>query len=147
MYYKSKTAATWLAASGGSFGLHRLYLHGRSDLWAWLHPWPTLLGLVGVLRMRAIGQDDHLAWLLIPLLGLMISQGMLAAIIFGLTPDAQWDARFNPHQPSRATGWGAVLGVITALLVGGGVLMGTLAFGGQMYFEFQAERGAGATAR
>lgn len=143
-YYKSKTAATWLAACGGSFGLHRLYLHGVSDLWAWLHPWPTLLGLVGVLRLRAIGLDDHPAWLLIPLLGLMISQAMLAAIVIGLTPDRKWDARFNPGQPSRATGWGAVLGVIAALLVGGGVLMGTLAFGGQMYFEYQAERSAAA---
>lgn len=148
-YYKSKTAATWLAACGGSFGLHRLYLHGRADVWAWLHPWPTLLGLVGVLRMRALGQDDHAAWLLIPLLGMMISQGMLAAILIGLTPDAKWDARFNPRQPPRITGWGAVLGVVAALLAGGGVLMGALAFGGQKYFEYQAERGAatGAAAR
>jgi TM2 domain-containing membrane protein YozV len=71
--YRSKTASTWLALLGGSLGLHRFYLHGPRDLLAWLHPAPTLVGLVGVLRMRALGQDDHLAWLLIPLLGLMLS--------------------------------------------------------------------------
>jgi len=37
----------------------------------------------------------------------------------------------------EATAWGPVLGVITALLLGGMVLMGTIAFGGQKYFEWQ----------
>ena len=40
--------ATWLAVLGGSLGLHRFYLHGVRDLWAWLHPWPTLLGAYGL---------------------------------------------------------------------------------------------------
>jgi hypothetical protein len=137
---RSKTWATWLAVLGGSFGAHRFYLHGRGDLLAWLHPWPTLLGLVGVLRMRALGQDDRLAWLLIPLLGAMISQAMLSAIVIGLTPDETWRQRFDPVGPPRASGWAAVLGVIVALMVGGAVLMGTLAFGGQKFFEYQAER-------
>ena len=38
------------------------------------------MGLAGVVRMRQLGQDDTVAWLLIPLLGLMISLGMLCAI-------------------------------------------------------------------
>jgi hypothetical protein len=138
--YRSKTLATWLAVLGGGFGLHRFYLHGKGDLLAWLHPWPTLLGAVGVLRIRALGQDDQLAWLLVPLLGVMIAQAMLSAIVIGLTPDEKWAIRFNARWPLRATGWGAVLGVITALLIGGAVLMGTLAFGGQKFFEYRAER-------
>src|SRR6185369_1333409 len=140
MRYRSKPLATWLAVLAGTLGVHRFYLHGRGDLWAWLHPWPTLLGLVGVLRMRQLGQDDHVAWLLIPVLGLMISQAMLCAILIGLTPDEQWQARFNPDRPLRASGWSSVLGVIAALMVGGAVLMGTLAFGGQKFFEWEAER-------
>lgn len=136
---RSKTLATWLALVAGCFGAHRFYLHGKGDLWGWLHPWPTLLGLAGVLRMRALGQDDHAAWLLIPLLGLMISQAMLSAIVIGLTPDERWQARFGA---SRHSGWAAVLGVIAALMIGGAVLMGTLAFGGQKYFEWQAEQAA-----
>ena len=137
MRSKSKTLATWLALSLGSLGAHRFYLYGRRDLLAWLHPLPTLLGLAGALRMQNLGQDDHAAWLLIPLLGVMLSISMLAAIVYGLTPDEKWSARFNPGQPVQATGWGPVVGVVIALLAGGTVLMGTLAFGGQMFFEYQ----------
>jgi hypothetical protein len=119
--------------------VHRLYLHGFGDRLAWLYPLPTLLGLFGVLRMRALGQDDRLACLLIPLLGLMISVGMLAAIVQALTPDEAWDARHNPGQDVTPTGWGAVMAAIAALAVGGAVLMGTIAFGGQKFFEWQLE--------
>lgn len=135
---KNKTLATWLALLGGSLGAHRFYLHGKGDLLGWLHPLPTLAGLAGALRMRNLGQDDHVAWLLIPLLGLMLAQAMLSAIVLGLTPDERWAQRYR--QPLQPSGWGAVLGVIAALLLGGAVLMGTLAFGGQKYFEFQSEQ-------
>jgi hypothetical protein len=87
--------------------------------------------------MRNLGQDDGQAWVLIPLLGLMISQAMLCAIVYGLTPDARWDARHNPGQPVHDTAWAPVLGVILALMVGGAVLMGTIAFSGQKFFEWQ----------
>ena len=137
MHFKSKTLATWLALLLGSLGAHRFYLKGWRDVAGWLHPVPTLLGLAGALRMRNLGVDDHAAWLLIPLLGLTLSAGMLAAIVIGLTPDDQWAERY--HQPLRATGWGAVLGVIAALMVGGTVLMGTLAFGGEKFFEYQKQ--------
>ena len=138
------TLATWLAVIGGSLGLHRFYLHGVKDIWAWLHPWPTLIGLAGVIRMRGLGQDDHAAWLLIPVLGVMLSIGMLSAIVIGLTPDERWAARFHPNRlvSTRASGWTAVIGVIVALMIGGGVLMGTLAFGGQKFFEYQRELSA-----
>jgi hypothetical protein len=139
MAYRSKTVAAWLALLLGALGVHRLYLKGPHDPWAWLHPLPTALGLIGVLRMRWLGQDDRLSWLLIPLLGLMISATMLMAIVMALTPDEAWDARHNPGQPVTATGWGPVLAAILALMVGGTVLMGTIAFGGQKFFEWQLE--------
>jgi len=137
MREKYKTLATWLALIGGSLGAHRFYLHGWRDKLGWLFPLPTLLGLAGALRMRNLGQDDHAAWLLVPVLGVMLTIAMLTAIVYGLTPDDKWAERHNPGRPVRATGWGAVIGVIVALMVGGAVLMGTLAFAGQMFFEYQ----------
>jgi hypothetical protein len=136
---RSKTLATWLALLGGGFGLHRFYLHGRSDPLGWSLTVPTLLGLYGVLRARQIGLDDHLSWLLIPLLGLALAVTMLSAIVYGLTPDERWNARFNAGTAPRASGWPVVLGVLLALSLGATVLMATLAFSAQRYFEFQAE--------
>lgn len=144
---RSKTVATWAALLGGTLGAHRLYLHGARDAWAWVFWLPTLAGLVGVARMRSLGQDDMLAWTLVPLLGLSISAAMLSAIVIGLTPDERWASRFGAAgEPPRTSGWGAVLGVVAALMIGGAALMGTLAFGGQKYFEWQraqAEAGTG----
>jgi hypothetical protein len=137
--YKSKTLAAWLALLVGTMGLHRLYLYGLKDVWGWLHPLPSALGLLGVMRLRSLGQDDHLAWALIPLLGVMISVTMLTAIVYALTPDDRWDARHNPHHPGMNTAWGPVLAAIMALLLGGGIFMGTIAFGGQKFFEWQME--------
>ena len=134
--YRSKTVATWLAVVGGTLGLHRLYLKGVKDPLAWLHVPPTLLGLAGVIRMRQLGQDDHVAWILIPVLGLMITLSMLSAILYGLTPDEKWDATRNAGHAPKRTAWAPVLGVITALLLGAAILMGTIAFSIQKLFEW-----------
>jgi hypothetical protein len=137
--HKSKTLATWIAFLGGAFGLHRFYLYGLRDGWGWLHPLPALLGAYGVLRARQVGQDDHLSWALIPLLGLVLAGSMLAAIVYALTPDDKWNERFNPSGRASRSGWAAVIGAAVALLVGAGVLMATIAFSGQRFFEYQVE--------
>lgn len=139
---RSKTVATWLAVLAGALGAHRFYLHGLRDRWGWCYPLPTLLGLAGVLRLRNLGQDDHAGWLLSPLLGVTLATAMLSAIVIGLTPDEGWARRFD--QPLRASGWGAVLGVVAALLIGTAALLSGIAFGGEKFFEFQREQ---ATAR
>lgn len=136
---RSKTVATWAALLGGSLGAHRFYLNGAGDWLGWLHPLPTLAGLYGVLRMRAFGVDDRLAWVLIPLLGVMLSMTMLRAILYGLTPDEAWDRRYRPSGPPQSSGWGAVIGVIVSLMVGAAVLLGTIAFTGQHVFEVMLE--------
>lgn len=134
---RSKTAAAWLALLLGATGVHRVYVYGRRDVWAWLHPLPTLLGLAGVVRMRNLGQDDRIASLLIPWLGLMLSLAALTAIVWALTPDESWDRRYNAGIPTRPGGWGAVLAAVVGLLFGGIVLMGTIAFSLQRFFEWQ----------
>lgn len=137
--YKSKTVSTWLALLLGSLGLHRFYLYGFKDLGGWLHIPPTLLGLQGLQRMEALGQDDRLSWLLMPMLGLSLAAAMLSAIVYGLTPDEKWQQRHNPGLPERPSGWGAIIAVVLSLLIGGAVLMSTIAFSAQRYFELQAE--------
>jgi len=139
MRYRSKTVATWLGVTVGALGAQRFYLHGASDALAWLHLPPTVIGLYGAWRMHSLGQDDRLSWLLVPVLGVMLSLSMLAAIVSALTPDARWDACHNPTWPPRSTRWGPVLGAVAALLIGGIVLMGTIAFAGQRFFEWQQE--------
>lgn len=133
--YRSKTVAVWLAIVGGVFGLHRFYVHGARDWLGWLLPWPTLAGLAGLQRMSAFGQDDRVAWLLIPWLGVSVTTAMLGAILHALTPDERWDAERNPGHAPRDTRWGPVLGAVLALLVGAAAMMSTVAFGFQKLFE------------
>ncbi len=136
---RRKVVATWLALVAGVFGLHRFYLHGAKDRWAWLFPLPTLLGLVGVQRMSTLGQDDRLAWVLIPWLGASLVAALLSGIVYGLTPDDRWNARFNAGRAAPASGWATIIGVVLCLFVGGIVLMSTIAFSAQRYFESQAD--------
>lgn len=144
--YRSKTVATWLALVAGALGAHRFYLHGRSDAAGWLHPLPTLLGLAGVQRMAAFGQDDRVAWLLIPLLGASLVAAMAAAIVYGLTPDQRWHRRHNAAFEPRPSGWAAVIGVVLATALGATLLMATLAFALQHLAEV-LQAAAAATAR
>jgi hypothetical protein len=87
--------------------------------------------------MSQLGQDDRLAWLLIPLLGASLVAALLGGIVYGLMPDERWNARFNPGRPAPAAGWLAVIGVVLCLLFGGATLMATIAFSAQRYFESQ----------
>jgi hypothetical protein len=144
--YRSKSWAAWIALLGGAIGLHRIYLHGAGDKLAWTHVPVTALGLIGAERMATLGQDDRLAWVLMPLLGLMLSQAALLAIVYALTPDERWDALRNPGLPGQSTRWSPVLAAIAALMIGGIVLIGTIAFSIQKLFEWQLSPHAAATA-
>jgi len=142
---KNKTLAAWLAFLGGPLGLHRFYLHGWADPLGWMLPLPTALGAWGILRARQLGLDDQLSWLLVPLLGFTIAGCALTAIVYGLSSRERWNGRFNPgaapEEPAGATGWFTILAVATALMLGTGVLMASIAFSFQRYFEYQIEEG------
>lgn len=135
---RSKAVATWLAVVGGSLGLHRFYLHGVRDAWAWLYPWPTLIGAYGFWRMRELGTDDRLGSQLVPLLGLMVATAMLSAIVCGLTPDERWQAKYGTSGTPTSTGWATIAGVIVALAIGATATMATIAFTAQRYFEWRS---------
>ena len=138
---KNKTLATWLTFWGGPLGLHRFYLKGMADPLGWLLPIPTALGVYGLQRVQAFGQDDLLSWWLIPLLGFNIAGCALNAIVYGLMGRERWNQRFNAEaQPDHAAGsthWLTIGGVAIALLVGTAILMSSIVFSLQRYFEYQ----------
>lgn len=142
---KNKTLATWLAFVGGPLGLHRFYLHGLGDWLGWLLPVPTALGVYGIQRVQQFGQDDVLSWLLVPLVGFTIAGCCLTAIVYGLTTREAWNARFNPGASESAeaggTRWATIFAIVGALMIGAGVLMASIAFSFQRYFEHQVEEG------
>jgi hypothetical protein len=139
---KNKTLAVWLTLIAGPLGLHRIYLTGRMDRIGWMLPAPTLLGLYGVYRARDIGLDDTVSWMLIPLLGLSIAACALTAIFYGLMDAEKWDRTYN-HQarntPVGRTGWLTVAGIVVSLFIGTTVLLSTIAFSFQRYFEYEQE--------
>lgn len=140
---RSKTLATWLAFLGGPLGLHRWYLYGRTDRLAWVLPIPTLIGIYGVMRARSYGLDDPLSWVLIPILGFTIAGCAINALVYGLMATANWNRRFNPGASEESdegqTNWFTVGALAASLLVGATVLMASLAFSFQHYFEHQVE--------
>ncbi len=139
---KNKTVASWLAFVGGQFGLHRLYLYGFGDTVAWLHPMVAALGWWGVERVREYGQDDQLAWALIPLLGFTLAATALTAIYYGLMSPEKWNALHNGQHPDSSAGrtnWLTIGAVVFALLFGTIALMSSIVFSFQRYFEYQVE--------
>ncbi|HEY8609119.1 MAG TPA: NINE protein [Noviherbaspirillum sp.] len=99
--HKNKTLATLLAAVLGGLGAHRFYLHGKKDVWAWVH---------------------------LALFPLSVFAGFLEALIIGLTPDDKWDARHNEDSGRRsASGWPVVLLVVLTFGVGATALIAALA--------------------
>jgi hypothetical protein len=142
---KSKTLAAWLAFLGGPFGLHRFYLRGLGDLLGWMLPIPTALGIYGMQRVQRFGLDDQASWVLIPLLGFTVAGCALTAILYGLMTPERWNARFNPQAapdaPAGGTRWATIGAVVLSLLVGTTVLMASIVFSFQRYFEYQVEEG------
>ena len=138
---KNKTIAAWLTFLGGPLGLHRFYLRGMGDTLGWLLPIPTALGVYGIQRVQQFGVDDMGSWLLIPLLGFTIAACALTAIVYGLMSPEKWKAYmgYPADAPVGQTHWGTVIAVVLSLLVGASVLMSSIVFSFQRYFEYQIE--------
>jgi hypothetical protein len=132
---KTKAIAAWSALLLGSWGVHRLYLYGLRDRWAWFFPWPTLWGLLGLRHFQLNGADDPIATWGLPFLGLMLAQGALTAIVYALTSDEKWNAKHNPKEPAPDARWAPILAAIVGLLVGGAALTSAIVFAAQRYFE------------
>jgi hypothetical protein len=140
---KNKTLAAWLALMGGPLGLHRFYLFGLNDTWGWLLMLPTALGYWGSERVAEYGVDDVLSWWLLPIFGFAFAACALNAIVYGLMPVERWNERFNPSAaPDAAPGrsnWFTIGAVAISLLLGTTVLMSSIVYSIQRYFEVQIE--------
>ncbi len=137
---KNKTLTVYLALFLGVLGAHRFYLKGFRDVGGWLQIIVSAIGFVGMRRIWALGQDDQLAWTLVPFFGFSLFAAGLAAIVAGLTDQAKWNKAYNPnHSADHPAGAGTgmtIFGVIMALLLGATALMSSIAFTGQRFFEY-----------
>lgn len=139
---KSKTTTAWLALTLGLFGAHRFYLRGWGDVLGWLLPIPTALGIYGIMRARAYGLDDPASWVLIPFVGFAFAACALTAIVYGLMSAERWNAYmgYAADAPAGRSHWGTVIAVVLSLLIGASVLMSSIVFSFQRYFESQIEQ-------
>ncbi len=139
---KNKTLAVWLHLFVGTLGLQRIYLTGRYDRWGWIALLPTALGWYGIVRARTLGLEDLWSWVLIPIGGFTMAACAFVGIYYGLMDAPTWNARFNPQaDPECEAGQSnglTVLGLGATLMLGTTVLMSTIAFSFQRYFEFTA---------
>lgn len=139
-HLKNKTLTAWLAFITGQLGLHRFYLFGAADPWAWLHPVVASIGWLGVRRVQMYGLDDQISWVLIPLLGFTLAATALTAIYYGLMSTEKWNHKFNPGTPDAPAGqthWLTIGAVVFSLLFGAVALVSSIVFSFQRYFEFQ----------
>ena len=102
--FRNKTLATLLATLGGTIGLHRFYLHGPRHPLPWVYP--------------------LCAWTMLPTFA-----GFIEALVFALTPDERWDARWNAGTGrSSASGWPVILLAVLTMFGGITLLMTVLSF-------------------
>jgi hypothetical protein len=141
---KNKTWAAWLAFAGGPLGLHRFYLFGIADKLGWLLWIPSALAFWGFQRVAALGVDDPVSWILFPVFGFAYSACCLNSIIYALMTPEQWNKRFNPglteDHATGQTNWLTIGSIVMSLLIGAIVLMSSIVYSFQRYFEVQIEQ-------
>ena len=120
--HKNKTVATLLAALLGGIGGHRFYLKGALDRIGLLHV--CALPVVGILYGAV---KPHPFYIALPLL-VSYSAAHIEALVLGLMPDDQWDARYNRGSgQASASNWTLPLVLVLTLMAGAILLIGTIA--------------------
>ncbi|HTT13199.1 MAG TPA: hypothetical protein VMG60_20190 [Burkholderiaceae bacterium] len=133
MHFRHKAMAALLAFLGGGLGAHRVYLGRR--FW-WLPLSVTLLTIPLLVGVRNWYQTPAFFVLMVPIIA-----GFVEAIVLALTPDAKFDARFNPgSERTNRSGWDAVLVAIATLAIGATILMTTIVLLFQTWFEYSLGR-------
>jgi TM2 domain-containing membrane protein YozV len=128
--HANKTLTCLLAFLFGGIGLHRFYLYGKSDKWAWLH----LASLPASGLVISAFPDLPLFFALMPLI-LSILIAFLEALVIGLTPDEKWDAKhnFTSGRISQSS-WPLAVLLILTVGVGATALIAVIARSFDLFF-------------
>ena len=120
--HKNKTFATLLASTLGGIGLHRFYLHGKRDRWAWLHA--ASLPLSGICLLIGSKLAPAFSILLFTPLILSVLSGFLEALVLGLMADTKWDAIYNGRSEKQSSSdWPLAIILVLTLAIGMGGLI------------------------
>jgi hypothetical protein len=121
--HKNKTFATLLSSVLGSIGLHRFYLYGITDPWAWVHLLSLPVSGLGLIAFP--NQPALFAFSPLMISGLA---ALIEALVIGLTPDDKWDAIHNPDSGQHsASEWPLALLLVLTLGVGAVALIAMIA--------------------
>ncbi|MEO6897270.1 MAG: hypothetical protein ABI218_11565, partial [Caldimonas sp.] len=71
----------------------------------------------------------------------MLAGTMLVAIVYGLTSDERWAARYGAATRPTRSSWPTLVAVALALATGASIAVATIAFTAQRYFEIQSDPG------
>lgn len=128
--HRNKTLATFLSSVFGSIGLHRFYLYGKKDLWAWVHL--LSLPLSGIAVALLPNQPALLTFSPLLVSGL---SGFIEALVIGLTPDDKWDVQHNPESGRQSqSSWVLAVILVLTLAVGALGLIAAIARFFDLYF-------------
>jgi TM2 domain-containing membrane protein YozV len=122
-FHKNKTVAVFLALILGGIGAHRFYLRGSVDKAGLLH----LMSVPVAGLVTGLAPDADIFYKLLPIM-LSYIVAFIEALVIGLTPDEQFDARHNPGSGRQSESrWPLALLLVTTMLVGTTVLIATIA--------------------
>lgn len=128
--HKNKAFATFLASVFGGIGVHRFYVFGKKDLWAWVHFSSLPLSLLAL--AIAHGQQPLLLGVLFVL---SVLSGFLEALVMGVIPDDKWDARHNPDSGKESdSGWPVAMILVLTLGVGATTMIAVMARAFDLFF-------------
>ncbi|MCD6025717.1 MAG: hypothetical protein K0R08_236 [Solimicrobium sp.] len=121
--HKNKTLAALLAAMGGTLGVHRFYLKGGQDKWAWLH----LMSLPVSGLIYLLNQNINPFFTALPILVSTLT-GFITCLVIGTTSDEKWDAQHNGASSKKSnSGWPIAIILIVTLAVGASSLIAVIA--------------------
>lgn len=123
IFHANKTLASFLAFLLGALGVHRFYLRGVQDAWAWVH----LASVPAALLIAVLAPSANRFYPILPLLVSALA-GFLEALVLGLMTDERWDALHNAGSSQRsASSWPLALLLVATLMFGGVTLIATIA--------------------